>query len=105
MKTKLNKKSLAASLATILISACTFLGISLPASQNANASCDVKKDGKTVFKCVGDEGNCKEELRKTKFLQLILGNGEISIECSGQKVKIEDSGNDERNDDFVTINP
>lgn len=96
MKTKLNKKSIAAALAAIFLSSSAFLSISLSLSQNADASCEVKKDGKIVFKCEGDEGNCKEELRKTEFLQLILGNGKISIECSGKKVAIkqDDTDND-----------
>lgn len=93
MKTKLSKKSIAAALAAIVLSSGAFLGISLSLSQNADASCEVKKDGKTVFKCDGNEGNCKEELEKTKLLEWIFP-GEITIECSGEKVAIKQDDKD-----------
>lgn len=93
MKTKLSKKSFAAGLAALVLSTGTFLGASLLVSQNANASCEVKKGGKTVFKCIGDEGNCKEELKNTKFLDLLF-LGELSIECSGEKVAIDEDETD-----------
>ena len=43
MKAKIHKKSFTAALAALVLSTGAFLGASLLVSQNANASCEVKK--------------------------------------------------------------
>ena len=106
MKTKLNKKSLAAVLAAIILSSGTFLSVSLSLSPKAEAqymlpNCITTENGVPVRKCnLYDKYECNVSVSGTD-----LDGKPVTIEflCLGQP--IEDSGNDERNDDFVTIKP
>lgn len=75
MKTRLNKKSLAAGLAAVVLSTGAFVGASLLVSHDAEASCSVKdKKGNVLFSCAGDVGSCTISA---------LGH---TLECSGIKV-------------------
>lgn len=86
MKTKLNKISIAAALAAIVLSSGAFLSISLSLSQNADASCEVFRKGKLVFKCDGENGICSDS---TKLFS-------TGIRCSGEYVAIDEKDDDIR---------
>lgn len=86
MKTKLNKKYIAAALAAIVLSSSAFLSISLSLSQNADASCEVFRKGKLIFKCDGEQGTCSDS---TKFFS-------TGIRCSGEYVALDETNDDIR---------